>query len=179
MGWSREAVKNYKSLNKIDKEAWEIIGTGFKNIVPDDESDDVPESGTGVPKSYFSENLLRNILDLDPGQQVELCGYLAKGKDKKGHKYSKADFKNDAVWYRAFNILWNLAEKQFNLLTRIKIKDVAEEALREWSCYRGSIICYLIIIVACYRSIKTGSNDTPRLIINLIQHGVLRDLRPA
>ena len=77
MGWSREAVKNYKSLNKIDKEAWEIIGTGFKNIVPDDESDDVPESGTGVPKSYFSENLLRNILDLDPGQQVELCGYLA------------------------------------------------------------------------------------------------------
>ena len=73
MGWSREAVKNYKSLNKIDKEAWEIIGTGFKNIVPDDESDDVPESGTGVPKSYFSENLLRNILDLDPDQDQGRC----------------------------------------------------------------------------------------------------------
>ena len=68
-GWSREAVKNYKSLQKIDSEAWEIIGTGFKNIVPDDESDDVPESGTGVPKSSFSENLLRNILDLDAGRK--------------------------------------------------------------------------------------------------------------
>ena len=113
-GWSREAVKNYKSLQKIDEEAWKIIGTGFQNIVPEDEDEGVPQSGTGVPKSSFSENLLRNILDLEPGQQVELCGYLAKGKDKKGHAYNKAKFKQDAVWYRAFNILWDLSDKQLS-----------------------------------------------------------------
>lgn len=114
MGWSRAQVSQYAMLNKIDSEAWDIVATSFQNTVADDDDDAVAEIATGVAKSVFSENLLRNILDLNPGQQVELCGYLAKGKDKKGHKYSKADFKNDAVWYRAFNILWNLAEKQLS-----------------------------------------------------------------
>lgn len=113
-GWSRAQVSQYAMLNKIDSEAWDIVATSFQNTVADDDDDAVAEIATGVAKSVFSENLLRNILDLEPGQQVELCGYLAKGKDKKGHKYSKADFKNDAVWYRAFNILWNLAEKQLS-----------------------------------------------------------------
>ena len=131
MGWNnRVDVARHKALKVLkDAGAWEeIIVPTFQNVGTEEEEDDgtaIVPSGT---RSIFTEGLLRNILDLDPGQQVELCGYLAKGKDKKGHKYSKADFKNDAVWYRAFNILWNLAEKQFNLLTRIKIKDVAEEA---------------------------------------------------
>lgn len=77
MGWSREAVKNYKALNKIDAEAWAVIGTGFQNVVPDDEDEGVPSNGTGVPKSPFSENLLRNILDLAPSQQKQLCDLLA------------------------------------------------------------------------------------------------------
>jgi len=114
MGWSREAVKDYKALKKIDSEAWSVIGATLIEMAPDDESEEAPANGATAPKTIFSERLLRNILDLHPGQQVELCGYLAKGKDKKGHKYSKADFKNDAVWYRAFNILWNLAEKQLS-----------------------------------------------------------------
>ena len=107
MGWSREAVKDYKALKKIDSEAWSVIGASFSQIAPDDNDSDAPAFGANAPKTPFTEGLLRNILDLEPCQQVELCGYLAKGKDKKGHKYSKADFKNDAVWYRAFNILWN------------------------------------------------------------------------
>ena len=114
MGWSRAQVSQYAMLNKINDEAWRIVATSFLNTVAENEDDGVAESATGVAKSPFSENLLRNVLDLHSGQQVELCGYLAKGKDKKGHKYSKADFKNDAVWYRAFNILWNLAEKQLS-----------------------------------------------------------------
>jgi len=78
-GWSREAVSKYKALSKIDSEVWELIGTESTKVVPDTDDDDVPATGTGVPKPKFSENLLRNILDLDPGQQLELCGYLAKG----------------------------------------------------------------------------------------------------
>lgn len=69
MGWSREAVKNYKALQKIDSEAWAVIGTGFQNVVPVDEDEGVPANGTGVPKTPFSENLLRNILDLSAEQQ--------------------------------------------------------------------------------------------------------------
>jgi hypothetical protein len=77
-GWSREAVKNYKSLQKIDSEAWETIATSFQNTVAEDDDDAVAEIATGVAKSAFSENLLRNILDLDACQQFELRGYLVK-----------------------------------------------------------------------------------------------------
>ena len=59
-------------LNKICKEAWETITTSFQNTVAEDDDDAVAEIATGVAKSAFSENLLRNILDLDPSQQVEL-----------------------------------------------------------------------------------------------------------
>jgi site-specific DNA-methyltransferase (adenine-specific) len=113
-GWSRAQVSQYAMLNKICKEAWETIATSFQNTVAEDDDDAVAEIATGVAKSAFSENLLRNILDLHPSQQVELCGYLAKGKDKKGHAYNKAKFKQDAIWYRAFNILWDLADKQLS-----------------------------------------------------------------
>ena len=40
----------------------------------DEEGTVIVPTGT---TSVFTERLLRNILDLDPGQQVELCGYLA------------------------------------------------------------------------------------------------------
>ena len=117
MGWNnRVDVARHKALRVLkDAGAWEeIIVPTFQNMGTEEEDEEgtviVPTGTTSV----FTERLLRNILDLNPGQQVELCGYLAKGKDKKGHKYSKADFKNDAVWYRAFNILWNLAEKQLS-----------------------------------------------------------------
>ena len=92
MGWSREAVKNYKALNKIDADAWAVVGTGFQYVVPVDEDEGVPANGTGVPKSPFSENLLRNILDLSPDQQKRLCEMLAKGKDKKGHGFGHGNW---------------------------------------------------------------------------------------
>lgn len=111
-GWSRAQVSQYAMLKKIDSEAWDIVATSFKNIVAEDEDSAVAEIATNVAMTPFTEGLLRNILDLEPCQQVELCGYLAKGKDKKGHAYNKAKFKQDAIWYRAFNILWDLADKR-------------------------------------------------------------------
>ena len=96
-----KAILRLKTGGAWDEVAWKIIGTGFQNIVPEDEDEGVPQSGTGVPKSSFSENLLRNILDLEPGQQVELCGYLAKGEKAGG--ISKGKFKTLASAYRARN----------------------------------------------------------------------------
>ena len=63
-------------LNKINDEAWRIVATSFYGTVASDDDDEVTDYVTAVT-TPFSERLLRNILDLDPGQQVELCGYLA------------------------------------------------------------------------------------------------------
>lgn len=59
-------------LNKLCSDAWSVVATSFSNTVADSESDDVADIATDVAKSKFSENLLRNILDLQPDQQVEL-----------------------------------------------------------------------------------------------------------
>ena len=106
----REALKVLK-----DAGAWdEVIVPTFQNVGTEEEDEDGTAVVPNGTKSIFTEGLLRNILDLHPSQQVELCEYLAKGKDKKGHAYNKAKFKQDAVWYRAFNILWDLADKQLS-----------------------------------------------------------------
>lgn len=68
---------------KVLKEAgaWdEIIVPTFQNMGTEDEDDDGTVNVPNGTKSIFTEGLLRNILDLDSGQQCELCGYLAKGK---------------------------------------------------------------------------------------------------
>ena len=114
MGWNnRVDVSRYKALRVLkDAEVWdEVIVPTFSDIGTDDKDDDGTAIVPNGTKSVFSEGLLRNILDLDPGQQLELCGYLAKGKDKKGHAYTKAKFKQDAAWYRGFNGLLDLADK--------------------------------------------------------------------
>jgi len=73
MGWSREKVKLYGSLNRIDSEVWILIGTVFQNVVPIDQKDTVPTNGTTVP---FTENLLRPIICLTPDQQFDLVSEL-------------------------------------------------------------------------------------------------------
>ena len=88
MGWNnRVDVARHKALKVLkDAGAWdELIVPTFQVVGTEEEDDDgtaIVPSGT---RSIFTEGLLRNILDLHPSQQVELCGYLAKGKDKKGH----------------------------------------------------------------------------------------------
>jgi DNA modification methylase/ParB-like chromosome segregation protein Spo0J len=106
MGWSRAQVSQYAMLDKISDEAWEVIATTFQNIVADNEPDAVAEIATGVATSPFTENLLRNILDLKPDQQLELCKELAKG-EKTG--ISKSKFKSLATAYRARNNMREIA----------------------------------------------------------------------
>ncbi|MGD9729880.1 MAG: site-specific DNA-methyltransferase [Nitrospiraceae bacterium] len=102
IGWSREAVRNYASMAKIAKEAWAIVGTTIRDVVPSGEDGAVPEFGSGVP---FSENLLRCILPLTADQQVELVRRLARGKCQKGRPYGKREFKAEADQFRVGNEL--------------------------------------------------------------------------
>ena len=76
-GWSRAQVSQYAMLNKLCKEAWDIVATSFKSIVAEDEDSAVAEVATNVAIAPFTEGLLRNILDLDPMQQLSLCQDLA------------------------------------------------------------------------------------------------------
>lgn len=119
MGWSREAVKNYAALQKIDNEAWKVIGTAFQKNVPAEDDADVPVNGTTVPASPFTEGLLRNILCLRRKQQRELCRGLAAPKDA----ITKAKFKANAANYKTRNeiatwMLEQLGGVGFRLLSK-------------------------------------------------------------
>jgi hypothetical protein len=79
LGWSRTDVANYAALEAIAEDVWSIIVTTFASGSVPTGSDTVTEDVTGVtndngfPISPFTENLLRNILDLGPAQQLDLC----------------------------------------------------------------------------------------------------------
>lgn len=68
LGWTDSAVSNYALLSKIDKQVWEIISTTFETSETKSPQEPVGEISTGV--GIFTENLLRNILDLTSEQQL-------------------------------------------------------------------------------------------------------------
>jgi DNA modification methylase len=104
-GWTQPQVAQYKALKKISEEAWKII-TETANTVISGDNDAVIENITPVINSPFTEGLLRNILDLTPSQQLELCQELANG-EKTG--ISKSKFKSLATAYRARNNMREIA----------------------------------------------------------------------
>lgn len=114
MGWSRSKVRDFANLNQIDQDAWEIIGATFLDFAPTEENDDAPGFGAVAPNSVFTEGLLRNILDLCRSDQVSLCRLLARGKNPKGHKFTKADFKADAARSRVRGALLTDAEDKLS-----------------------------------------------------------------
>ena len=122
IGWSLEAVKNYAALQKIDADAWAVVSTAFHQNVQDDENDAVP--------AIFTEVLLRNILDLEPSQQLDLCKcLLAKGKDKKSHKFGKADFKAGAKRFRARNALMKVAQDRLAAIPDSSYLETAQKEI--------------------------------------------------
>ncbi len=112
MGWSRPLVAQYAQLKKIDADAWAVVVTSFAELVTASDDEAVTDGVTTVTKSPFTERLLREILDLSADQQKRLCEMLAKGKDKKGHGFGKADFKTKSVWFRALNTLLAAAKER-------------------------------------------------------------------
>jgi len=81
MGWSRDKVKNYSALKKVNESAWESIGTAIRGSVPISNLDVVLSKGTGVP---ITESLLRNILNLNDSHQSKIVEDLISGKIKNG-----------------------------------------------------------------------------------------------
>jgi site-specific DNA-methyltransferase (adenine-specific)/modification methylase len=114
MGWSRSYVKQYAALQKLDSEAWEVIGTTCREnaLVPADCS--VPTNGTAVP---FTERLLRDIVTLTSRQQLELVTELADGVITKGK------FKSRAKAYAHRNALEDHVRQQLG--------DIHEDLVRE------------------------------------------------
>ena len=51
-------------------DAWSVVATSFKETVADDDDSEVAGNATTVAKTSFSERLLRDILDLQPDQQI-------------------------------------------------------------------------------------------------------------
>jgi hypothetical protein len=103
IGWKRGKISNYALLKNLTSVVWEFIATTFVGDVANASNDDVAEDATSVAKSVFSENLLREILDLKPGQQLSLCKLLVKCKNSKGNNFTKKEFKSESEKYRAFN----------------------------------------------------------------------------
>lgn len=109
LGWSRGQVSQYAMLQQIGHEAWHVIATTFETSSSQDDESAVAQLATTVA-SPFTENLLRHILDLTPAQQLALCTALARGKDPRGHRFTKADFRTQGATFRAQNTLCALAE---------------------------------------------------------------------
>ncbi len=118
IGWSREAVKNYVTV--LDN-----IGANILNSAKEYQTGRVPENGTNVPAFNFTEGLFRNILPLTGDQQLNLIKKLVKGKDQKGRKYVKADFKAEAATLKKYNIL---VENGFAEIKNKVFGEVAEKA---------------------------------------------------
>jgi hypothetical protein len=80
MGWNtRVDVARHKALRVLkDAAVWdEVIVPAFQDMGTVDENE---EGTSNVPmgtRPPFTERLLREILDLCPGQQLELCRLLA------------------------------------------------------------------------------------------------------
>ena len=62
-GWSREAVRNYAGLAKIDRRAWSVIGTAFQSGAAAQEEDAVPSVGTTVPFTAGSSEKRADHID--------------------------------------------------------------------------------------------------------------------
>ncbi len=85
-------------MKRISTEAWQIIGATFEENAPKGEGDDAPSNGAFAP---FNEGLLRDILNLEPEQQLELV--LALAEPDKNKRISKGSFKTRAESYQARN----------------------------------------------------------------------------
>jgi site-specific DNA-methyltransferase (adenine-specific) len=88
LGWSREKVTKYSGLSKICFDAWQIVGTTFRDAPLVQEGDAVPNFGTTVP---FTEGCLRHIVQLEPAQQLELVRDLRDGKITKNKLQTQAE----------------------------------------------------------------------------------------
>jgi DNA modification methylase len=137
-GWSQRAVSDYVALRKICAEAWDIISATFGHLAHlSTETAALESSATALSPDPFTERLLRDIVDLTPAQQLELCTALANRTIK------KKKFTDNARAYKARNAATAWVRKQLQALDT----DFLDEALtgvagghydEEWQQTKGA-----------------------------------------
>lgn len=132
IGWSREKVKDYAALQKISPAVWDAIGATFRDISSVRENDVAPSNGA---VALFTENLLRHITDLAADQQLELVRCLVRGKDGRGHNFTKRDFREQADKFKAYNSLVTVATERLKRETGVNeySAKATEELSQVWS----------------------------------------------
>ena len=75
LGWQLSKLKMYAGLKSVCDEAWDVVKVAINGDVATDIDED--DATNKVATATFTEGLLRNILDLDPMQQISLCQDLA------------------------------------------------------------------------------------------------------
>lgn len=106
-GWSRVRVAQYKALQDITPEAWNLIVTILHTSVTVNQKADVTPNVTDVT---FTEGLLRDILSLTSEQQLELVTDLADGTITKGK------FKTRAKAYQTRNAILTFCQNRLGSL---------------------------------------------------------------
>lgn len=105
LGWKRGQVGKYSMLQGICRDAWSIVAESVVPTFQKKGTTDDDDTGTeNVPVgTRFSERLLRPLSQLHGHQQHQLVRDLAKGKDRRGHAYTKAKFNADIAGYQSLN----------------------------------------------------------------------------
>ena len=76
LGWTKQQVQQYASMQRIDPKAWELVTTTVRDFGGQPLEGAVDGQTTVV---VFTERLLRVLPPLLPEQQHELCQTLARG----------------------------------------------------------------------------------------------------
>jgi DNA modification methylase len=133
LGWSREKVRDYATLSRIDPQAWTMVGATFQSEAVAREEDVAPTFGAAAP---FTENLLRSVIALTPEQQVELVRDLASGR------INKNKFRSQAEAYRTRNAAAAWVRTQLGDIDAEIVDEAAAEVARgaydaEWKAAGG------------------------------------------
>jgi hypothetical protein len=162
VGWGIDRVKKYSALRKIDPAAWNVIVPTVENNGHYDEE----EVGTSkVPMGTFSERLLREILDLESDQQLELVQALAKGDIQKGKFKAQAEAykaRNEMKTY-ALQRLGELGEPYTSQLTNELDKGNYDVDWKQTTCVNictGGGVC-LAMTSPALQGTRPGRKDEP------------------
>jgi DNA modification methylase len=131
MGWSRDKVQGYFSLNKIHISCWQLIKSSVATISKKATDDNETNATLFVANAtLFTEGLLRDIINIYPSQQRSLCKQLIENKITKGK------FKQLAKAFKVRNELLKIVVKELTPL-------YDEEAFKKIITKAGEVKLYI------------------------------------
>ena len=135
LGWSANIVIRYSHLGKICKEAWDaVVANHLPTFQGVGKNDNECVGKSNLPSGNFTENLLRDIIPLTPGQQLELVTDLASNKIQK-NRFTKL-----AKDYRARNEMdaWMQAQLSGTDMVGRAMAEIAKGIYdAEWQATKG------------------------------------------